>query len=129
MAAALKLSDGNGTQYPQFTKVNNILGTPNIDSDLKTIAELLKKQNDKNGQALINAISSALSDQGLSTDITLRQLVYCDSYNCAKNYFKILDDLLLLNDVFFRLYKPLTDVENLYSGSAFKNYTDVYYAK
>jgi hypothetical protein len=123
---AEQISNGRGTQYPKFSRITGILGVTNLDYELKRVAELLKESDNKNGQALYNAIVNTLNYEKLSTDITLGQLLYCKDYNCASIYFKILDDVLVVNDVFFNMSKPLTDAQNLYGGKPFSDYTKVY---
>jgi hypothetical protein len=127
---AEQISNGRGTQYPKFSRITDILGTTNLDKSIEDIYNEFKEgTSNKNGEALINAIIDTLKLFGLSTDITLGQLLYCPNYECATIYFKILDDILEVNDIFFRMYKPLTDAQVLYGGAIFKSYDNVYFRK
>lgn len=126
---AEQISNGKGTQYPKFSKVTGILGVTDLDENIVDFYKRVGESGNKNAAALIEAILQAFKFSGLSDDITFNQLLYCDNYKCAALYFKILDDVLEVNDIFFRMYKPLTDAQNSYGGGVFPVYENIYYGK
>lgn len=124
---AEQISNGRGTQYPKFSKVTDILGITDLNENIVDFSKRIDKSDNKNAKALIAGIIRALKALSLSDDITFSQLLYCDSYKCAIIYFKMLDDVLEVNDIFFKMYKPLTDAQNLYGGEVFNQYDSIYY--
>ena len=108
---------GRGTQYPRFKELTDIIGT-NLDVTLSELNEEFEELGNKDALAVLNAIVNVLADLfGKNvTSFTLREILYCPSYECAIIYFKIFDDVLDVRRIFLNEYKKQRDAEEAREG-------------
>lgn len=114
----------DGTKYEKYGEIVSILGDKNLDSSLEdlSIKFSLKCFNDNDynscdARGVVKALLMGGAQIGLNLDfVKPNELLYCSDYECAKTYFKLLDDVLKVRKDFNNYLKKYLESMNLYNN-------------
>lgn len=113
---------GSGTAYPKINQINDILNNVDLDLTLGTLQDKFIDSGNKNALAIISAILTTIPDA--SKNWSLRDVLYCPSYECAATYFPILDTILSVYQTYLDLVEREEKARAAYAGNPWKGISE-----
>jgi len=115
---------GSGTAYAKINQINDILNNVDLDLTLEILQINFGDSGNKNALAIINAILTTIPDA--SKNWSLRDVLYCPSYECAATYFPILDTILSVYQTYLDLVERENQARTVYAGNPWKGISEAY---